>query len=112
MMAAGVGWAMWSVLGPGYASAGVAMMALILLMILLNVVQTSSGFRYDGEDVLARIERDDPSWKTMVPPNIVAMIESEGLFRENLPTSHIVGADDSPSQDAVRPDRPVPWLTP
>jgi hypothetical protein len=65
----------------------------------------------DGEDVLARMQRDDPSWKAMVPPNIVAMIESEGLFRENLPTSHIVGADDSPNQDAVRPDRPVPWLT-
>jgi len=38
MMAAGLGWAVWSVLGPGYASAGVAMAALILLMILLNVV--------------------------------------------------------------------------
>jgi CBS-domain-containing membrane protein len=38
MMAAGVGWGVWSVLGPGYASAGVAMAALILLMILLNVV--------------------------------------------------------------------------
>ena len=38
MMAAGIGWAAWSVLGPGYVSAGVAMAALILLMILLNVV--------------------------------------------------------------------------
>src|SRR5579862_8168324 len=37
-IAAGVGWAVWSVLGPGYALAGVAMAALILLMILLNVV--------------------------------------------------------------------------
>jgi hypothetical protein len=33
-----------------------------------------------AEDVLARIEKDDPSWKTMVPANVVAIIESKGLF--------------------------------
>src|SRR5258706_15776031 len=38
MIAAGAGWAAWSVLGPGYGSAGIAMSALILLMIVLNVV--------------------------------------------------------------------------
>ena len=38
MMAAGLGWVVWSVLGPGFISAGIAMSALILLMILLNVV--------------------------------------------------------------------------
>ena len=37
-MAAGMGWAVWSVLGPGYVSAGIAMSAVILLMILFNVV--------------------------------------------------------------------------
>jgi CBS-domain-containing membrane protein len=42
MMAAGMGWAVWSVLGPGYASAGIAMATLILLMILLNVVHPPS----------------------------------------------------------------------
>jgi len=35
-----------------------------------------------GEDVLARIEKRDPSWKTMVPAKAVAIIESKDLFRE------------------------------
>ena len=37
----------------------------------------------DGEDVLARMEKDDPIWKTMVPAKVVAIIESEGLLRQN-----------------------------
>jgi CBS-domain-containing membrane protein len=38
MIAAGVGTAAWSILGSGFVSAGIAMSALIALMILLNVV--------------------------------------------------------------------------
>lgn len=34
----------------------------------------------DGEDVLARMEKDDPCWKKMVPANVVAIIESKNLF--------------------------------
>ena len=37
-LAAGVGTVVWSILGSGYASAGVAMSAVIMLMILFNVV--------------------------------------------------------------------------
>ena len=38
LAAAGVGTAAWSILGSGYASAGIAMSAVILLMIVFNVV--------------------------------------------------------------------------
>lgn len=38
MTAAGVGWAMWLVLGPGYAATGSSMALAILLMILLDAV--------------------------------------------------------------------------
>src|SRR5262245_47845107 len=38
MTAAGVGWAMWSLLGPGFASAGASTAGTILLMILFNAV--------------------------------------------------------------------------
>ena len=34
-----------------------------------------------GQDVLARIETDDPSWKSLVPAKVVGIIESKGLFR-------------------------------
>jgi hypothetical protein len=32
-------------------------------------------------DVLARIQREDPSWETMVPAAIVEIIKSKRLFR-------------------------------
>jgi hypothetical protein len=33
-----------------------------------------------GQDVLARIQRGDPSWEAMVPPPVVQTIKTEGLF--------------------------------
>jgi hypothetical protein len=35
----------------------------------------------DTADVLARIQRDDPSWQTMVPPKVAAIIAANRLFR-------------------------------
>ena len=34
-------------------------------------------------DVLARIERGDPSWEGMVPPAVATIIKGKGLFRRN-----------------------------
>ena len=34
-------------------------------------------------DVLARIERGDPSWEGMVPPTVAMIIKGKGLFRRN-----------------------------
>jgi hypothetical protein len=34
-------------------------------------------------DVLARIERGDPSWEGMVPPAVATIIKRKGLFRRN-----------------------------
>ena len=62
-----------------------------------------------GEDVLERIAKDDPSWKSMVPPDVVTIIESKRLFRvgdpirykQSLATStdsaHPVGAGNAPN---------------
>jgi hypothetical protein len=32
------------------------------------------------QDVLAKIERNDPCWENMVPPSVAAMIKAKGLF--------------------------------
>lgn len=40
MMAATIGWVMYLILGPGYLSGGIAMVATIALMILLDVVHS------------------------------------------------------------------------
>jgi len=32
-------------------------------------------------DVLARIQNDDPSWESMVPPKVAEIIKAERLFR-------------------------------
>jgi hypothetical protein len=32
------------------------------------------------QHVLAKIERNDPSWESMVPPTVAAMIKAKGLF--------------------------------
>lgn len=40
-----------------------------------------------GEEVLASIEKDNPSWKSMVPPSVAAIIETKGLFRAK-PSAH------------------------
>ena len=35
------------------------------------------------EDVLARIDKEDPSWEAMVPAKAAEIIKSKGLFRTN-----------------------------
>ena len=32
-------------------------------------------------EVLALIEKDDPSWERMVPPKVAEIIKADGLFR-------------------------------
>jgi hypothetical protein len=36
-----------------------------------------------SEDVLARIDEEDPSWEAMVPAKVAEIIKSKGLFRPN-----------------------------
>jgi hypothetical protein len=45
-------------------------------------------------DVLARIERQDPSWEGMVPPIVAEMIKAKNLFGWQPRTGNIAGADD------------------
>ena len=41
----------------------------------------TTGVNHPTPEVLARIERGDPSWETMVPPAVADIIKSKGLFR-------------------------------
>jgi len=50
-------------------------------------------------DVLARIERNDPTWETMVPPAVAEIIKQKHLFRHR--------ADAAAVSEAVQATRPL-----
>jgi hypothetical protein len=56
--------------------------------LLIDIGRIESIRKYDESylsirtpDVLARIERDDRSWETMVPPAVAEIIKAKRLFR-------------------------------